>query len=138
FEAPQSWRSDPSEKDFIKRVVAVGGDHVTCNPQGQVTVNGYALREDYVNNEAGGGRQPCPHPFDVVIPKDRLWVMGDNRRHSGDSSQHTASGDDITTATIDEEAVIGRAFALFWPFGRATWLSVPETFDKIPVSTPSS
>ena len=40
--------------------------------------------------------------------------------------------DDITVATIPEDAVVGRAFALFWPLGRATWLSVPATFDGVP------
>src|SRR5215813_14694445 len=28
FTAPDSWRNDPSEVDFIKRVIGVGGDHV--------------------------------------------------------------------------------------------------------------
>ena len=34
----------PSDKDFIKRVVGVGGDVVACcDAQGRVTVNGYPL-----------------------------------------------------------------------------------------------
>ena len=33
---------------------------------------------------------------------------------------------------VPEDAMVGRAFAIFWPFGRARWLGVPETFDKVP------
>jgi len=29
-------------------------------------------------------------------------------------------------------AVVGRAFVIFWPFNRASWLSVPGTYDHIP------
>ena len=39
---------------------------------------------------------------------------------------------DITGATIPEDAIVGRAFVIFWPVGRATWLTVPNTFDKVP------
>ena len=34
-------------------------------------------------------------------------------------------------ATISVDSVIGRAFLLFWPRVRATWLSVPDTFDVV-------
>ncbi len=30
FNSPESWRTAPDEKDFIKRVIGVGGDHVVC------------------------------------------------------------------------------------------------------------
>jgi signal peptidase I len=35
-------------------------------------------------------------------------------------------------ATISTDSVVGRAFVLFWPFSRMTWLSVPSTFDGVP------
>ena len=35
-------------------------------------------------------------------------------------------------ATIPEGAVVGRAFVIFWPVGRAGWLSVPKAFKRIP------
>jgi len=28
--------------------------------------------------------------------------------------------------------VVGRAFVLFWPFDRMTWLTVPDTYDQVP------
>lgn len=42
------------------------------------------------------------------------------------------SGGDLMASTISVDSVIGRAFLLFWPPSRATWLSVPDTFDVVP------
>ena len=59
--------------------------------------------------------------------------MGDHRSASGDSLEHwQQSGRNIDSATIPEGEVVGRAFTVFWPFDRATWLTVPKSFDGIP------
>jgi len=64
--------------------------------------------------------------------------MGDHRQSSGDSLQnYLNSNSDIEEATIDEKVVVGRAFVLFWPFGRATWLTIPDTFSGVPDTVPS-
>jgi hypothetical protein len=60
-----------------------------------------------------------------------LWVMGDNRYFSGDSREQYMSTHDITASTIADSSVVGRAFVLFWPLGRARWLSVPDMFDTV-------
>ena len=31
-----------------------------------------------------------------------------------------------------DERIVGRAFTVFWPVNRATWLSVPDGFAAIP------
>ncbi|HEX6498941.1 MAG TPA: signal peptidase I [Micromonosporaceae bacterium] len=134
FTSPPSWRGDPNEKDFIKRVIGVGGDHVVCcDAQERITVNGHPLDETYLFTEDGRSDLPSEQPFDVVVPKGRLWVMGDHRSRSGDSrEQYLRTNKDVMASTISDSAVIGRAFVLFWPVSRATWLTVPDTFDKVP------
>jgi len=58
--------------------------------------------------------------------------MGDHRSASGDSFRHWQGTKDINLATVPEDRVVGRAFALFWPPGRARWLSVPQPFEGVP------
>jgi signal peptidase I len=133
FEAPESWRAVMADKDFIKRVIGVGGDHVVCCDAGRITVNGVALDEPYIFRDPFGVQDPPSRDeFDIVVPADRLWVMGDHRSQSGDSRQNFINTGDIQQATIPVDAVVGRAFVLFWPINRATWLGVPETFNHIP------
>jgi signal peptidase I len=124
FVAPNSWRTDPNEADFIKRVIGVGGDHVICcDARGRITINGVSLVEPYVypGNSAGT-------PFDVRVPSGRLFVMGDHREISGDSTKHLEDHN----GTIPVNGVVGRAFVIFWPLARVGVLSVPDTFSRVP------
>lgn len=139
FRAPVDWRGNPEDKDFIKRVIAVGGDQlVCCDDQQRLVINGVSLEEPYLYSQNGISDAAAGPPFEVVIPEGRLWVLGDHRSSSGDSMDHyQRSGGDIMAATISEDAVIGRAFVLFWPPSRATWLSAPDSFDPVPDSPPA-
>jgi signal peptidase I len=138
FRAPQEWRSNPAEDDFIKRVIGVGGDHIECcDSRQRLVVNGEALDEPYLFSRNGVTDDAAATHFDIVVPEGRLWLMGDHRSASGDSmDQYQRSGGDIETATISQDAVIGRAFLLFWPFDRMSVLSVPDSFDSVPGSPP--
>jgi signal peptidase I len=119
------------EKDLIKRVVGVGGDHVKCcDAQGRITVNGVPLTEDYLYP----GDVPSTTPFDVTVPEGRLWVMGDHRSNSADSRVHQ----DTDHGTVSEDEVVGRAMVIAWPFGHWTTLDEPKTYASVSDSASGS
>lgn len=122
----------PSEQDFIKRVIGVGGDRVVCcNSQGQITVNKAALDED---TYLYGKNPPSRQPFDVIVPDGKLWVMGDHRSASADSRAHMG---DPGGGFVPLDRVLGRAFAVVWPLSDAQILEVPSTFDQPGLTQPN-
>ncbi|WP_460978867.1 signal peptidase I, partial [Pseudactinotalea suaedae] len=112
---------------LVKRVIGVAGDHVVCcDDDGLITVNGVAIEEPYVID----GAAPSERPFDVVVPADHLWVMGDNRPQSADSRFHE---DSATGGFVPIRNVVGRVFVILWPFEHLTWIERPdETFADVP------
>jgi signal peptidase I len=134
FEAPANWRSGAEDEDFIKRVIGIPGDRIVCCDSNQrLMINGYALDEPYIYRDSDGTPDlASEQPFDIVVPAGRYWMMGDHRSHSSDSRERYVRSRDVNGSTIPESAVVGRAFVVFWPLGRAGWLSVPEQFDKVP------
>ncbi|NUP47594.1 MAG: signal peptidase I [Catenulispora sp.] len=88
----------PDQHDdlLIKRIIGVAGDTIECkSADGPVYRNGQALDESsYIMNGKNG--RPCANgTYKVVVPQGNLWVLGDNREHSGDSSwNYTKRGGD--------------------------------------------
>ncbi|MEO7122017.1 MAG: signal peptidase I [Lacisediminihabitans sp.] len=122
--------SAPDSNDhLIKRVIGLPGDTVACcNSLGQMTVNGIPLKEPYLKLDNGVVRA-SGIDFKVVVPKNSLWVMGDNRYDSKDSRYNTTTP---TKGFVPMDDVVGRAFVVSWPSSHWSWLDdYPEVFDGV-------
>ncbi|MGE3960980.1 MAG: signal peptidase I [Dehalococcoidia bacterium] len=99
------YQENPTERDFIKRVIAVPGQtvHVTG---GVVYVDGEALDEPYIAQAPAYELQP------TVVEPGTLFVLGDNRNNSFDSHSF---------GLVQEDSVVGRADLRYWPISR-WWL----------------
>ena len=104
---------DPS-KDFIKRVVAVGGDTVEIREK-KVFVNGKEeVNAHAVHSDSRIFDDPQLYPPEMLkrdnmapltVPEDKLFVMGDNRDESNDSR---------FWGLVNVSAVRGKAFIIYW------------------------
>ncbi|GAA4764280.1 hypothetical protein GCM10023351_03770 [Microbacterium gilvum] len=105
-----------SDDHLVKRIIGLPGDHVVCcNAIGQITINGAPVDELGYLKLPEGDTAASNEPFDVVVPEDSLWVMGDNRDNSMDSRFNTDQPGD---GFVPIDNVVGRVFLLTWPFDR--------------------
>lgn len=103
--------------DLIKRVIAVGGDTISIS-QCNVFVNGSQVEETYLDNESSATQNLTDRCRVVdmekqTVPKDKVFVMGDNRAESFDSRSF---------GPIDKSLIVGRAFAVVWPLSKLSGL----------------
>lgn len=120
-----------SDDHLVKRIIGLPGDHVVCcNTLGQVTVNGVPIDEtDYIKVPSGESAA-SGEPFDVVVPEDRLWVLGDNRYSSRDSRFNQ---DQPGEGFVPIDNVVGRAFLITWPLDRFGMLDFHhDDFSGVP------
>ena len=99
FRAPQE-----PDKDFIKRVIAVGGDTVEM-VNGVVHVNGEAIDEPYAEYSSRYGSLRDMDPLQVE--PGHYFCLGDNRDNSRDSRYW---------GTVPQELVKGKAVMVYWSF----------------------
>ena len=117
----------PDERDFVKRVIAVGGQTVQCcDKQNRVTVDGTALTEPYA---VFIGHEPQEEFGPVTVPQGNLWMMGDNRNNSADSRRHVA---DQRSGTVPMSNVIGKARVIVLPLSR--WQGISDPNPQQPTS----
>ena len=93
---------DPTDGTLVvKRVIGLGGDTLVYSGK-QVWVDGELLDEPYVNR---GGPLTLQRGW-VIVPRDAVFVMGDNRGNSQDSRDY---------GTVRIGKIRGRPFAALWP-----------------------
>ena len=136
---------DTSTEHLVKRLVGLPGDRVVCcDDQGRISVNGQPLDESSYLDIPPGGVQELPSTirFDVVVPRDRIFVLGDNRERSRDSRCHLndvgAGQPKGGNAFVPVDLVVGRAVAVTWPTGHARRLLIPDTFDPARLDGPAA
>ena len=102
------FRSDELGELLVKRVIGLPGDVVTLEG-GYVYVNGEALEEDYLSEEALGATYVTGESSRFEVPEGCIFVMGDNRTGSFDSrawSQPYISVDKIRSKAIVDIAFL--------------------------------
>ncbi|NWF51701.1 MAG: signal peptidase I [Nitrospirae bacterium] len=104
------------KKDFIKRVVATEGDTLESKDK-VIYVNGKAVVEPYAyhsdRNIRPGNSDVRDNFGPLIIPLNKIFVMGDNRDQSYDSRYW---------GFVDLKDVKGEALIIYWSWDPKHWL----------------
>ena len=148
FRAPP--QADPGKKDFIKRVVGLPGDRIAVH-DGQLWRNGQPVDEPYIretplyNWPIVGAEDFAPGVLatgpdarhwtvddqgykatvgEVIVPRNTIMVMGDNRNDSNDSHAWVVPTEHGMQASpfVPRENLLGHAEVIFWPLWRVRLL----------------
>lgn len=95
-------------KILVKRIIAGAGNWININESGQVYVNGYEIKEKYVN-ELKLGETDIEYPYQV--PDGHWFVLSDNRSNYIDSRNKEIG-------SIPKENIIGKIIFQIWPIER--------------------
>ena len=92
-------------KILLKRVIALPGDEVAIDADGNVYVNSQLLEEPYVTDKGLGD---CDLEFPYKVPGASYFVLGDQRSNSVDSRNSVIGA-------VALEDIIGKVFLRVWP-----------------------
>ena len=110
-----------SGQDLVKRAIGIGGDRVACcDTDGHIILNGVPLIEDYIKGPTDQVN------FDVVVPPNSIFVMGDNRGDSRDSRYHL----EVDNGGVPVSDAVGRVVLVLWPLNRLATLPIPDIYGN--------
>lgn len=111
----------PIEKnaDFIKRVIGLPGDELEVKDN-SVYINGLKLDEPYISVPTEGDTK-------LTIPKDEIFVMGDNR---------TSSSDSRSFGPIAESSIEGKVWLVYWPIFKSDQFPGTRIISHVHYSIP--
>lgn len=99
------------QKDFIKRVIALPGEHVAYKDN-ILYINGQPIEENFLHD-----KDVWTYDFELeeltgnynTVPEGYVFVLGDNRTNSTDSR---------ILGPIPMDQIVGKASVIYWPFDR--------------------
>ena len=98
---------DVNKTSYIKRVIALPGDHVVIT-DGKVFVNDEELQEEYLPENTVTKPQNSILT-DFIVPEGTVFAMGDNREFSNDCRKF---------GCIPFEKIESIVWIRFWPFSK--------------------
>ena len=98
---------------YIKRVVALPGEIVSVNSNGELIINNKLIPEPYVSYKCSLSLfNNCGKFENIKVPEDHFLVLGDNRANSWDGRYWPGS------KFLHKKEIIGKAYFRFWPLGQ--------------------
>lgn len=131
----------PDGQDYVKRMVASGGDRVEMR-KGQLVLNGRAIpclpegaglcRETLPNGAShsvrSNGSGPLSDMTELMVPEGHYFVLGDNRDDSADSRLSRSGGG---VGMVPDANVIGRASRIFFSSNEGVrWARIGQAPDR--------